>query len=320
MRWFRKIFKIIKKLTQVETFLDFLDRAEGLVAMLLSLAMVVVLAFTVFDLGVFLVSALYVHSDNRSEKVFIIEIFGLFLNILIALELLENITAYLRKHVVQVELVFITALIAGARKIIILDLEKVTGPQLLGLAAAILALAISYWLMRQIKIEPHAVVNKHPTPLINNSSMTNFFKFEADFVESLRCIPMQVRMKLDTCGVKLKLTHWHQFSQQERQTLVEMPCLTDDEVEGYKEDVQQLVINHTGIPASELSIDDNPAWMDAQTIPDSVQEKAQEFDLLITLQQWAVLQPEQRFALIKLSRSSHENKNFFPALQEFKLV
>ena len=57
----------------------------------------------------------------------------------------------------------------------------------------------------------------------------NFFKFEADFVESLRCIPMQVRMKLDTCGVKLKLTHWHQFSQQERQTLVEMPCLTDED-------------------------------------------------------------------------------------------
>lgn len=94
-------------------------------------------------------------SESRSEKVFIIEIFGLFLNILIALELLENITAYLRKHVVQVELVFITALIAAARKIIILDFEKVSGDQLLGLSAAIFALAISYWLMRQINIKPH---------------------------------------------------------------------------------------------------------------------------------------------------------------------
>jgi hypothetical protein len=56
--------------------------------------------------------------------------------------------------------------------------------------------------------------------------MTNFFQFEADFVDSLRCIPMQVRMKLDTCGIKLKLTHWHQFTQQERQALVEMPCTT----------------------------------------------------------------------------------------------
>ena len=319
MRWFRKFFKTIKKIIHVENFLKFLDRAEGLVAMLLSLAMMVVLAFTVFDLGVFLLSALYTHSDFRSEKVFIIEVFGLFLNILIALELLENITAYLRKHVVQVELVFITALIAGARKIIILDLEKVTGPQLLGLAAAILALAISYWLMRQIKIEPHDVVNKQQAPLVKDRSMT-FFKFEADFVESLRCIPMQVRMKLDTCGVKLKLTHWHQFSQQERQGLVEMPCLTDDEVEVYKDYVQQLVINHTGTAASELPIDDHPAWIDTQTIPDSIQKKAHEFDLLITLQQWEALEPEQRFALIKLSRSSHENKNFLPALQEFEVV
>lgn len=155
MRWLRKLSKQIEGVTQVENFLGFLDRIESLVAKVLSLAMVIVLIFTVFDLGVFLFSALYLSPDFRSEKVFIIEIFGLFLNILIALELLENITAYLRKHVVQVELVFITALIAGARKIIILDFEKVTGDQLLGLSAAILALAISYWLMRQIDIKPH---------------------------------------------------------------------------------------------------------------------------------------------------------------------
>ena len=155
MRWFRKLSKRIEDVTQVENFLGFLDRVESLVAKLLSLAMVVVLIFTVFDLCVFLFTALYMPSESRSEKVFIIEIFGLFLNILIALELLENITAYLRKHVVQVELVFITALIAAARKIIILDFEKVSGDQLLGLSAAIFALAISYWLMRQINIKPH---------------------------------------------------------------------------------------------------------------------------------------------------------------------
>lgn len=155
MPWFRKLSKRIEDVTQVENFLSFLDRVESLVAKLLSLAMVVVLIFTVFDLCLFLFRALYIPSESRSEKVFIIEIFGLFLNILIALELLENITAYLRKHVVQVELVFITALIAAARKIIILDFEKVSGDQLLGLSAAIFALAISYWLMRQINIKPH---------------------------------------------------------------------------------------------------------------------------------------------------------------------
>lgn len=35
-----------------------------------------------------------------------------------------------------------------------------------------------------------------------------FFAFESDFVDSLRCIPMVVRYKLDTCGIKLKLPEW----------------------------------------------------------------------------------------------------------------
>ena len=150
--------------------------------------------------------------------------------------------------------------------------------------------------------------------------MVNFFKFEADFVDSLRCIPMQVRMKLDTCGIKLKLTHWHQFTQQERQSLVEMPCTTAEEIETYRQYLQQVVIEHTGIPASELPVDPYPAWIDATTIPPSIQEKAQEFGVSLTSQQWAALTPAQRFALIKLSRPSHENHNFLPALKEFELI
>lgn len=150
--------------------------------------------------------------------------------------------------------------------------------------------------------------------------MNNFFQFEADFVESLRCIPMQVRMKLDTCGTKLKLSHWNQFTQQECQTLVEKACTTAEEIAAYRQYLQQLVVEHTGTPASELPIDPHPAWMDATTIPDTIQEKAQEFGVSLTIQQWQSLSPAQRFALIKLSRPSHENKNFFPALQEFKLI
>lgn len=150
--------------------------------------------------------------------------------------------------------------------------------------------------------------------------MTHFFQFEADFVDSLRCIPMQVRMKLDTCGVKLKLQHWHQFTVEERQSLVEMPCTTPEEIQLYRQYLQQQVIEHTGTPGSDLPVDAYLAWMDATTIPPIVQEKAQEFEVSITSQQWATLTPEQRFALIKLSRPSHENKNFLPALKEFQLV
>jgi hypothetical protein len=150
--------------------------------------------------------------------------------------------------------------------------------------------------------------------------MSDFFQFEADFVDSLRCIPMQVRMKLDTCGVKMKLSHWNQLTQPEREMLVTGECTTNEESQAYREFLQNLLTQKTGAPAGELAIEQHPAWMDDTTIPATVQEKAAEFDVAITAEQWAKLTPLQRFALIKLSRPSHENKNFLPALKEFNLV
>jgi hypothetical protein len=150
--------------------------------------------------------------------------------------------------------------------------------------------------------------------------MSDFFQFEADFVDSLRCIPMQVRFKLDTCGVKLKLPHWNHFSQAERQELVDLPCATDPEIAAYRARLRQLVQAQTGELPSDLAIDAHPAWMDATTVPESVQTQAQSVGYVLTVEQWASLTPLQRFALIKLSRSQHENKNFLPALQEFHLI
>jgi hypothetical protein len=147
-----------------------------------------------------------------------------------------------------------------------------------------------------------------------------FFQFEADFVDSLRCIPMQVRFKLDTCGIKLKLSHWNHFSPTERQVLVEQPCTTKTEIQAYREGLQQLVKKHSGAPADELPVESHPAWMDEKIIPHSIKEKAEENGATVTLQQWVTLAPLQRFALLKLSRSSHENKNFLPAMQEFHLL
>ncbi|WP_341525689.1 nitrate reductase associated protein [Nostoc sp. UHCC 0302] len=150
--------------------------------------------------------------------------------------------------------------------------------------------------------------------------MTDFFKFEADFVNSLRCIPMQVRYKLDTCGIKLKLSDWNQMTQAERQTLVELACTTETEIQSYQKYLQHLILERTGIPPTQLPIEPHPAWMDSSTVTASVQEKAQEIGLTITPSQWANLTPLQRFVLIKLSRSGHENKNFPRAIAEFNLL
>ncbi len=154
----------------------------------------------------------------------------------------------------------------------------------------------------------------------SHNSNTNYFQFEADFVGSLQCIPMQVRMKLDNCGVKLKLAHWNQLSQTERQALVDMPCTNPAESQIYRQFLQNLIVVKTGHPAQELAINPHPPWLDETNIPSSVVEKARECQVNLSLKQWSNLTPAQRFAVIKLSRPSHENKNFIPALQEFGVL
>ncbi len=147
-----------------------------------------------------------------------------------------------------------------------------------------------------------------------------FFEFESDFVNNLQCIPMQVRLKLDTCGVKLKLHEWNHFNKEERQGLVEQPCTTPEEIQAYRNKLHQLILEREGTQATDLPVEENPPWMDKTTVPPAVLEKAQSSGVAIAPEQWANLTPLQRFALIKLSRSSHENSNFLPALKEFHLA
>ena len=150
--------------------------------------------------------------------------------------------------------------------------------------------------------------------------MSQFFQFEADFVSSLRCIPMQVRYKLDTCGIKLKLQHWHSFSLEQRQQLIHLPCDNEIEIEAYREILRSLVFDHFQTYPQDLPIAEQPLWMQKDILPTSLTEHLQELSLEIDIDQWQNLSPLQRFALIKLSTSNHENNNFVPALKEFGLI
>jgi uncharacterized membrane protein (DUF373 family) len=152
MNLWRKIKNIF---TNNDHFLHTLEELEEFVSKILSVFMIVVILVCIYQLVYFLIDELFVikSSDpiNFTKKTF--QIFGLFLNILIALELLENITAYLKKHIIQIELVLVTSLIAIARKIILLDLEKVDGLQMIGLAIAIFSLSISYLIVKKTNVK-----------------------------------------------------------------------------------------------------------------------------------------------------------------------
>ncbi|KAM3095019.1 phosphate-starvation-inducible PsiE family protein [Phormidesmis sp. 146-12] len=158
MRRLGRILKRLMSFGEDEKFLHLVEEIESLISKVLSILMVLVTIVAVYDLGIFLfqelANELFSPNSARFSEI-LFKIFGLFLNVLIALEILENITAYLKKHVIQVELVIVTSLIAVARKIIILDLSKTTGVDIIGLGVAILSLSISYWVIRRVN-------SKHP--------------------------------------------------------------------------------------------------------------------------------------------------------------
>ncbi len=131
---------------------------------------------------------------------------------------------------------------------------------------------------------------------------------------------MQVRLKLDVSGVKLQVSQWQLLSRSERDILADLPCTTDDQLMQFRETVKRMALERSGTPASVLPIEANPPWKDRTVIPARLQEKALEFGCALKLEQWAALTSLQRFALIKLVRPGHENRNFVPALREFGLV
>ena len=145
----RRVWGLLKQATTDDSYLKLIHWIENFVAKTLSLTLSVVILIALGDLIFFLIEDI-INDPKGFYNKSLIELFGSFLNILIALELLENITVYLKKHIVQLELVIVTALIAVARKIIIFDLEKNTNSDLIALGIAIICLSASYWLIKTV--------------------------------------------------------------------------------------------------------------------------------------------------------------------------
>ena len=78
-----------------------------------------------------------------------LEIFGFFMMVLIGLELIESIKVYLVDESIHIEIICLVAIVAVARKVIILDVYKLPPVTLLGVAAIILALCIGYFFLER---------------------------------------------------------------------------------------------------------------------------------------------------------------------------
>lgn len=132
---------------QEDPLLNFLSRIIKYAVKALAILMVLVIVWGVVDvvyvLYIKLISApfmLLTISDMLSS-------FAAFLAVLIAIEIYQNIILYIRTDVIPVKLVVATALMAIARKVIILDFKEITPLYVFGIAAVVLALGITYYLL-----------------------------------------------------------------------------------------------------------------------------------------------------------------------------
>jgi uncharacterized membrane protein (DUF373 family) len=131
----------------VERFLKHFERY--IVIGLLGMMVIVVFLGTV-ELGVILVEQMlkpprFILLDINE----MLTIFGFFMMVLIGLELIETIKVYLVREMVHVEVILLVAIIAIARKVIVLDVKTLPPLTLAGIAAIVLALSVGYYVLKR---------------------------------------------------------------------------------------------------------------------------------------------------------------------------
>ena len=128
-----------------------LEKIEKIIVLSLLVMMVAVVLLSTIELAWLIIK------DIGTPPIFILEIdelldiFGMFLLVLIGVELLETVKMYLENKTVHVEVVFTVAMIAIARKVIILDVKELSSLTLIGIGVIIFALSAGYYLVRRNK-------------------------------------------------------------------------------------------------------------------------------------------------------------------------
>ncbi|MBM4153633.1 MAG: hypothetical protein FJ221_01185 [Lentisphaerae bacterium] len=130
------------------TFID--SVVQWVVRVLMGLLAVVVVAGTI-DLAVLLARDLLAPPIGVLEVREMLEILGLFLMILIAIEMIYVVRLYVTHRHLDVHAVLMVALIAVARKVIVLDLEKYDAAYMAGIAGLVLALSAALYIAHRLR-------------------------------------------------------------------------------------------------------------------------------------------------------------------------
>lgn len=127
--------------------MKYLEKVERVIVVSLLVMMVLVVFLSAVDLGWVIIKDMITPPIILLDIDELLEIFGMFLLVLIGIELLETVKMYFNKKTVHVEVVFTVAMIAIARKVIILNINVVASLTLIGIGVIIVALTSGYYLL-----------------------------------------------------------------------------------------------------------------------------------------------------------------------------
>ncbi len=130
--------------------LGFYEKFEESVAIALTAIIAVIIVAALINLVVNVTLLLIDGLVNPAEKSVFQAIFGMIMTLLIALEFKHSILKVVARKasIIQVKTVILIALMAVARKFIILDIGATPAATIAALSAAILTLGAAYWLVR----------------------------------------------------------------------------------------------------------------------------------------------------------------------------
>ncbi len=129
--------------------LDILKKFERIMIQALMLMMAIVVGLATIDLAWILIKDIVQPPILILSVEQLLELFGLFMLVVIGIELLETIMkTYLTQGQPHYEVVLSVAIIAIARKVIILDLKDMDSLTLIGIASIIIALTAGYFFMK----------------------------------------------------------------------------------------------------------------------------------------------------------------------------
>jgi uncharacterized membrane protein (DUF373 family) len=122
---------------------------EKLIIVTLLVLMMIAVFFATIELAIIIFEQIVNPPFLLLDIAEMLEIFGFFMMVLIGHELLESIKAYLVEDRIHAEVIFLVAIVAVSRKIIILDYKTISPEMLYGMAAIIIALGVGFFLVRK---------------------------------------------------------------------------------------------------------------------------------------------------------------------------